>query len=121
MAFPPIQLTLQAAFGQQPLPPLPAWVAQTGTWGIAGNQAYLAAGASGIATVPLVADCDVKITLPVIQNAIGLVFRYQDANNYWALQAATGFATYNVNRIVAGVSTFMGNTGATGTVSGDGI
>jgi hypothetical protein len=90
------------------------WSARVGTWGIASNKAYLVSGSTGIATVPMLADGTTQVTISTIAGRAGMVFRVQDANNYWVITDSFGFATYNVNKVVAGSATFMGNLGLAG-------
>lgn len=46
-----------------------------------------------------------------VADAAGIVFRYRDQANYWSIVAAERFGTWNVNKVVQGEVSFMGNTG----------
>jgi hypothetical protein len=94
------------------------WTAQSGTWGINTNKAYMVSGASGVATQPLLADGTVQFTFSTIQDACGMAFRVRDSSNLFTVQYVSAFATYNVNKWVGGAATNLGNTGLSGT-SGD--
>lgn len=99
-----------------------SWTAQSGTWGITGNTAYLAAvGANGdyFATHGTGAsDGDGVfqwlVTMPDVEvPAFLLVYRYQDANNYFAIRNATAAGAYlrtrlSLIKVVAGVTTNIG-------------
>jgi hypothetical protein len=40
-----------------------------------------------------------------------VVFRYVDRDNYWTVQAAPAYGTWNIYRTVGGKQTFIRNTG----------
>jgi hypothetical protein len=46
-----------------------------------------------------------------IKSSSGLLFRYQDAQNYWSLVAAPQYGTWNVNKTAGGKTEFVSNTG----------
>lgn len=56
-------------------------------------------------------DYAVVVTAAQAANNSGLVFRYQDVNNFWAVQAAPGFGTWNVIRYEGGVEAFKESVG----------
>jgi len=67
---------------------------------------------------PAVATVDVgspprtiSATYVHVSGGSGLVFRYKDAQNYWAVVATPEYGTWNVNKIVGGRPTFVANTG----------
>jgi len=61
-----------------------AWTANVGTWGIASNLGYVAAGAGqNVASLESSnADCDVTVTESTAASATGLVFRLSNGTNH---------------------------------------
>ncbi|WP_239405159.1 DNRLRE domain-containing protein, partial [Frankia sp. Cj3] len=82
------------------------WQVLAGTWGIAGNDAYLVSAASGrsVAVLPAGSDGTVRFTLPVAQDNLGVAFRVQDADNLWMLYAKPSANQLVLAKRVAGVT-----------------
>lgn len=101
--------------------PAMPWRAVAGTWGIVANEAALTNPApdKSIAIVPLSAgDGAVQVRLPKMANGAGLVFRYRDNRNYWAVVAIPPYATWAVLKTVDGVTSTVRNTGLSATQDG---
>lgn len=61
-----------------------AWVAQRGTWGISGNQAYMAVVASANDSAVIdtgISDCTVQVKVAAVGGSMGLTVRASDADN----------------------------------------
>ncbi|MDQ6783754.1 MAG: hypothetical protein M3063_09990 [Actinomycetota bacterium] len=99
----------------------PPWRPLAGIWGIANQQAYLSAppGGSGLAMIDVgrpVAATEVR--LADVETGAGLVFAFQDPSDYWAVEAAPGYGTWNVVEVVQGVVHSRGNVGLVPTAAG---
>jgi hypothetical protein len=69
----------------------PMWRAVTGTWGVEDGKAYVARRATddNVAVLdPAVRGSTASVTVSGELDGAGLVFRYRDESNYWALSAA---------------------------------
>jgi hypothetical protein len=85
------------------------WTPLAGVWGISALQAYLAVASAEAATAvdPGVANCTISMRLSAVPSAQGIVFRAQDAVNYWRVAFFLGSLYLQTN--VAGVlSSFAG-------------
>lgn len=105
------------------MPAGPSWQAASGTWGIAGGEAFVSHPAPGdgpdLAVVrPPVADGTVQVRMARGARQAGLIFRYRNPSDYWALVAAPDYATWVVVRIAGGEQTVVANSGVAST--GDG-
>lgn len=107
-----------------------AWEAVNGTWGIR-DDAALTSGGSGdapfLAVVPEgTGDGLTEVTMTVVEEGSGLVFRYLDARNYWSVTANPGVGSWSVNRVIDGESELVGealgptNDGVTVSTTQDG-
>ncbi len=97
------------------------WRADAGTWGIVGGQAAPLVPAPGhsFAVVPLGnSDGAVQVQMAKVADGAGLVFRYQDPRNYWAVTAAPYYATWVVSRTVDARTQVVANTGLSATHDG---
>ncbi|WP_250290200.1 DUF6531 domain-containing protein, partial [Frankia sp. CiP1_Cm_nod1] len=83
------------------------WQVLAGTWGVAGNDAYLVSAGSGrsVAVLPAGSDGTVRFTLPVAQDNVGVAFRVQDADNLWVLYAKPSANQLVLAKRVGGVTT----------------
>lgn len=109
------------------------WAAQGGTWGLTGGKAYLVAvGANGdyVATHGTgLADGDGvfqwHVTMPDVETpAFLLVYRWRDANNFFALRNTTVAGAYHRERlsiikVVDGVTTNLGTLTVVNWPAGD--
>jgi hypothetical protein len=100
----------------------PAWSAVGVDWGIEDRQARIMARAGDAQAVVLTAapsgDARVEVVLAVLENEAGLVFRFQDLNNYWKLVAVPHAATFVLSKIVDGQLVVVGNAGVTNVLDG---
>lgn len=103
------------------LAPRHRWQAVAGTWGITEHQAHLAAAdpLRSIAVVDLgQGDGGVQVRLDEITESAGIVFRYENPYNYWAVIAIPEVSTWNVIKVSDGDTEVVGNTGQSPTVDG---
>ena len=83
------------------------WDPVAGTWGIR-DDAAVTAGGDGegpfLAVVPGGGRGDglTEVTMTVVEEGAGLVFRYLDPENYWSITANPGVGTWTVNRTIDG-------------------
>jgi hypothetical protein len=102
-------------------PPKAHWVVDKGEWGIRDGAAYVVSppGDPALAVVETDGpDGVVQVTMATSVNDCGLLFRYRDTANYWALTAVPGYATWNLERVIEGNSVIVANTGLSPTKSG---
>jgi hypothetical protein len=83
------------------------WEAVAGTWGIRDNRAVTSAaeGQDGPSLAIISggpANRLTEVTLSVVEAGTGLVFRYQDPQNYWAVTADGGGASWSVVQVTEG-------------------
>jgi hypothetical protein len=55
----------------------------------------------------------VRAAFSTVAATAGLVFRYQDTDNYWQVTAAPNFGTWAISRVEQGEATAMGDVGFT--------
>ena len=97
------------------------WLPVAGTWGIDDGDARVVrpVEARNHALVRLGAgDGAVQARIEHITNGAGVVFRFQDPFNYWAVVAAPSVGTWNLVRVENGESTVLGNTGPSAVADG---
>ncbi len=82
------------------------WAVASGQWGIKGREAVLTSTPSD---TPSVATIDVgratgwvQATATTAPQGFGVVFRYQDPQNYWRIVAVPDYATFNVFKVING-------------------
>lgn len=94
------------------------WTANTGTWGVSSGAAYTVTGASAdIASIDTsITDMQVEGKLTYSGTQPGLVFRYQDASNYYYVEPFSSGA--RIQKRVAGSTSTVVSTGS-GFASGD--
>jgi hypothetical protein len=56
-------------------------------------------------------DRTVSVSLPVLRNGVGIVFRYSDGDNYWGIFASPGYGVWTVIKVLEGRETRVGDTG----------
>jgi hypothetical protein len=92
-----------------------SWVSRIGTWGVKGGEAYVATPKPrryNLAVVDMhTGDGTVQVTLAQVVEGAGLVFRYQNSLNYYALVAAPKFATWGLQRVYHGKVSSLGRLG----------
>lgn len=83
-----------------------AWTTQTGVHGIISSTlAYSTSSSTSISTVPATADTNVDVKVSTVGQG-GVIFRYQDANNYWYyMRNAAGNA--EMGKVVGGSTTVI--------------
>jgi hypothetical protein len=89
------------------------WEPVSGTWGIRDDAAATAGGQGDgpfIAAVPGGrGDGLTEVTMTVVEEGAGLIFRYLDPQNYWAITANPGVGTWTVTRVIDGTSEPVGD------------
>lgn len=95
----------QAGSGQR-------WESVNGTWGIRDDAALTRGGAGDepfLAVIPQgTGNGLTEVTMTVVEQGAGLVFRYLDARNYWSVTANPGVGSWSVNRVIDGESELVG-------------
>lgn len=84
------------------------WDQVSGRWEVQEGEAKAveanALGARTLAVTDLgVADGALAVTLAIAVDGVGVVFRYQDAFNYWLVTAVPSFASWRIDRLDEGV------------------
>jgi hypothetical protein len=94
-----------------------AWSVTGAPWGVQDGQAIVVGADAGRRSVAVAglgtSDGSAQVTVAKVVAGGGLVFRYHDAFNYWALTAAPKFGTWNIQKIVDGQTINLGNVGRT--------
>jgi hypothetical protein len=92
-----------------------AWTIVGAPWGVQDRQASIGAADSGKRTVAVIGlgtgDGNAQVTLTKVASGAGLVFRYRDAFNFWAITASPKFGTWNIVKVVNGQPTNIDNVG----------
>ena len=90
------------------------WDPVAGTWGIR-DDAAVTSGGAGEGPVPRRrapadgrGDGLTEVTMTVVEDGAGLVFRYLDPQNYWSIVANPGVGTWTVNRTIDGDAELAG-------------
>ena len=82
------------------------WQAVAGTWGVRADRAVTSGGADGAPNIAVVPDGSgdglTEVTMMVVEEGAGLVFRYLDPENYWSVTANPGVGSWSVNRVIDG-------------------
>lgn len=97
------------------------WRAVTGTWGVLDEAAYVSAPTGGTSLAVLEPGrppAAAQVRAAAVTSQAGLVFRYQDRANYWALVALPHYGTWAVLRVVGGKQDVVANTGVVPTSAG---
>lgn len=99
-----------------------AWSSEQGTWGLRNKRAQPVRGVTKGSNLALVdvgtADGIVEATIFRPQQAMGIAFRCKDANNCWRIEAAVGFGTWNVTKVVDGTVSKVATLGLQPTAAG---
>ena len=86
-------------------PPGYEWRGDSGTWAVRGGRAT-ATGHDGFATFATVdtgePDGTAEVRVVRLRDGAGLVFRYVDPENFWAVAAVPEFGTWHLLRVVDG-------------------
>lgn len=106
------------------------WEAVSGTWGIEEDRAVTGGGSEQAPNMAVVADGTgdglTEVTMMVVEEGAGLVFRYLDPDNYWAVTANPGVGSWSLTRVIDGQAEVVGeaagptNDGVTVSVTQDG-
>jgi hypothetical protein len=98
------------------------WRAVNGTWGIRDREAVLQSTPTLKPSLAVVdtgrAQGWVQITMSVMPTGSGLVFRYQNPNNYWWVDVVPQYGVLNFYRLANGVPIKMGATPLTSFADG---
>jgi len=84
------------------------WVVVTGAWRIDADLALAEPGGAdpSLAVVPGGAeDRLTEATLTVVEEGAGIVFRFRDRDNYWAMTASPSVGIWTVTRVLDGQAT----------------
>ncbi len=77
-----------------------AWEAVAGTWGTEGDRAVTAGGARDTPNLAVVPEGEgdglTEVTMMVVEEGAGLVFRYLDPENYWSVTANPGVGSWTL-------------------------
>lgn len=88
------------------------WETVAGTWGIDDDSAVTSGGEGprpSLAVVPEgTGDGLTEVTMTVVEEGAGLVFRYLDPENYWSVTANPGVGSWSVNRVIDGETEAVG-------------
>jgi hypothetical protein len=99
-----------------------AWTIVGAPWGVQDGQASIGGADSGKRTVAVIGlgtgDGTTQVTLTKVASGAGLVFRYRDAFNFWAITAAPKFGTWNIVKVVNGQPSNVDNVGKAAVVDG---
>lgn len=90
-----------------------AWtVLGAGTFGVDDRRLALtsAPNATNLAVLPSAADVVVGATMAVAQGGQSLVFRVQNANNYWRFRASSSTGRWDLVKVVASVPTTVASS-----------
>ena len=99
----------------------PSWRADAGVWGIAASSAYVSAPGPGrnLAVAQTGGgDGQAQVRLARVVDGAGLLVRYRDPANHWAVVAVPGYATWAVVRTVGGREEVVANTGLSAVADG---
>jgi len=99
----------------------PEWRADAGTWGVQGGQAQLSAAVGGPNVAVINAggpDGVAEVRVAKVTNGAGMVFRYRDSGDYWAVVAVPAYATWAVVKVAGGKAQTVANTGLSPTQDG---
>jgi hypothetical protein len=91
------------------------WSAVSGTWGVQSHAAYVSdpvVGPNLLIAPDTTGDGTLQLRMTSVAPGAGLVFRYQDPQNYWRLVAFPRVLTWQIERVENGRTTFVANTGA---------
>src|SRR3954447_13340001 len=97
------------------------WTIEGGPWGIEDQTARLLepSGALTLALTRTDQTYDrVEVTLSAVGPNAGIVFRFEDVSNYWALTAVPELGTFSLAKVVDGHITLVSDLGLTGTDDG---
>gem|GEM_PF-1483596 len=97
------------------------WTVGAGTFGVAGNQAFAAPETTtrSMAVVNLgQPDGGATVRVSKVRSNAGLVFRFHDAANYWAVVAIREYASWAILHVVNGRQVVVANTGLSATSDG---
>jgi hypothetical protein len=92
----------------------PRWQQIRGVWGVRNREAYLSQ-AEAPRSLAIVntrrVGRSVSVSLPMLRNGMGVVFRYRDAENYWGIFASPRYGVWTVIKVLDGTEIRVGDTG----------
>lgn len=93
------------------------WVGDSGSWGIRSRSAVITEPSTSGPTITIAnmraTSGTVQVTMPSVKRGSGIVFRFKNTFNYWALTAAPDSGTWSVSKVIAGKQTQLGSIGLT--------
>lgn len=88
------------------------WEPVAGTWGVRDDAATTSGGSGDGPFLAVVPDGNgdglTEVTMSVVEQGAGLVFRFLDASNYWSVTAEPGIGSWSVNRVIDGEAELVG-------------
>jgi len=82
------------------------WEAITGTWGVREDRAVTSGGSRDVPNIAVVpegtGDGLTEVTMTVVEEGAGLVFRYLNRDNYWSVTANPGVGSWSLTRVIDG-------------------
>jgi peptidoglycan/LPS O-acetylase OafA/YrhL len=97
------------------------WQSLAGRWAIADHRATVSAAETpsfAVVSGPGTSPTYVRAALADRVDYAGIAFRCRDAQNCWWLEAQPAYSTWNLQKVVAGEVTYVGNIGVTTTAPG---
>lgn len=93
------------------------WVEAAGVWSIESQSAVVSQPNSGGPSIAVAntrtTRSVVQVTMASVERAAGLVFRYENPFNYWAMTAAPGGGTWTISQVSRGETVVVGTLGPT--------
>jgi hypothetical protein len=99
-----------------------SWRELRGGWSIVDREAASTQPSRHDTSIAIVdaghAEGVVQATVIVPQGGTGIAFRCRDADNCWFIEAAVGYGTWNVSKVLDGKRSDLGNVGIASTDPG---
>ncbi len=90
------------------------WMTPNSTWTVSSGSAYVSipgfSRSLAVSDMPR-AEGAVDVRMTRVTQGAGVVFRYRDPDNYWAVVAVPGYATWAIVNVVEGREAVIANTG----------
>lgn len=91
------------------------WNAAAGIWGLDRHRAYVAGPAADDTNIAVLrlgpGRAAAQVTMAHAVQGAGLVFRYRDPRDYWAVVDVPAYATWSVVKVIHGRTAGAGDTG----------